>query len=117
MIRYNTLLISILSFCCFSLHAEKSMEQQISEYIDGKDARIGVAVIVDGADTIAVNRDEGFSHAKCLQVSAGNRRSRLLHAQRYRDEGHYRHTPVGTIGKHMEPAPGQVRGDTTAPAG
>lgn len=45
MIRYNTLLISILSFCCFSLHAEKSMEQQISEYIDGKDARIGVAVI------------------------------------------------------------------------
>lgn len=60
MIRYNTLLISILSFCCFSLHAEKSMEQQISEYIDGKDARIGVAVIVDGADTIAVNGTKDF---------------------------------------------------------
>jgi len=38
----------------------KSIENALQEYINGKDARIGVAVIINGKDTVSVNGNRDF---------------------------------------------------------
>ncbi len=37
-----------------------SLHKSLTEYADGKDANIGIAVIIDGKDTVAVNGDTEF---------------------------------------------------------
>ncbi len=37
-----------------------SLQQELSEYVEGKDANIGIAVIIDRKDTIEVNGSKAF---------------------------------------------------------
>ena len=57
-------LLLILSYLSFMLPAfaneSKSIENALQEYINGKDARIGVAVIINGKDTVSVNGNRDF---------------------------------------------------------
>lgn len=52
-------LVILMSGVC---HAEqkRDLEKNIGNYIQGKDARIGVAIIINGKDTVAVNGDKDF---------------------------------------------------------
>ena len=56
-------LLLILSYLSFMLPAfaneSKSIENALQEYINGKDARIGVAVIINGKDTVAHPINQG----------------------------------------------------------
>ncbi len=63
------LYIKIMLLCslCFAVAAcshEKprysELETELNEYVAGKDARIGIAIIIDGTDTIAVNGNKEF---------------------------------------------------------
>lgn len=38
----------------------RQLKEQLTDYIAGKDARIGIALIVDGADTLTVNNTECY---------------------------------------------------------
>lgn len=54
---------AILAFTMMSCSATKSFTQlqsALDEYVSGKDARIGIAVIFDGKDTVQVNGDRDF---------------------------------------------------------
>lgn len=57
-------LLLILSYLSFMLPAfaneSKSIEDALQEYISSKDARIGVAVIINGKDTVSVNGNRDF---------------------------------------------------------
>ncbi len=57
-------LLLILSYLSFMLPAfaneSKYIEDALQEYISGKDARIGVAVIINGKDTVSVNGNRDF---------------------------------------------------------
>lgn len=57
-------LLLILSYLSFMLPAfaneSKSIENALQEYINGKDARIGVAVIINGKDAVSVNGNRDF---------------------------------------------------------
>lgn len=37
-----------------------ALQRELKEYVDSQDARIGVAVIIDGKDTVAINGHEAF---------------------------------------------------------
>lgn len=60
----NRFLINILSVAALLLpvvcSAKSDMQQKLEEYISGKDARIGVAVIIEGKDTVEVNGSKDF---------------------------------------------------------
>ncbi len=57
-------LLLILSYLSFMLPAfaneSKYIEDALQEYISSKDARIGVAVIINGKDTVSVNGNRDF---------------------------------------------------------
>lgn len=38
----------------------KAIENALQEYIKGKDARIGIAIIINGKDTVSVNGNRDF---------------------------------------------------------
>lgn len=40
--------------------ASRELESALKAYVDGKDARIGIAVIIDGRDTVSVNGNRDF---------------------------------------------------------
>ena len=54
------------------------LKAELAEYIEGKDARIGVAVIYDGTDTVSVNGGRDFpmlsvyKFPQALAVEAGS---------------------------------------------
>lgn len=54
------IIITITSFPCSAIGVESVLRDRLSNFIGGKDARIGVAVIIDGVDTVAVNGHESF---------------------------------------------------------
>lgn len=58
------ILLIIITFLTFisPVFAERNMtiENALHEYIKGKDARIGVAVIINGKDTVSVNGNRDF---------------------------------------------------------
>lgn len=60
--RKNKLIVTLLAFCGFlSSFAESStLKGRLETYIASKDARIGVAVIINGKDTVSVNGSKDF---------------------------------------------------------
>lgn len=52
--------IAILSFPCCAAREYSDLYGRLSKFIDGKDAKIGVAVIIDGVDTVSVNGCDPF---------------------------------------------------------
>ena len=60
--RFLLLLTIILmySFPAAAVSEKTLMEHRLSEYVSGKDATIGIAVIINGNDTVAVNGDKDF---------------------------------------------------------
>lgn len=52
--------VSALLCCCSYGGKYADLQQSLSEYCNAKDANIGVAVIIDSTDTVAVNRDKEF---------------------------------------------------------
>lgn len=69
-IRFSLIIFAALTslWSCSTLKHQASMskespltmERQLRDYVDGKDARIGIAVNVDGADTVSVNGNRDF---------------------------------------------------------
>ncbi len=56
-----TTLLWIMLLCgCSSGNKFADLQKSLDEFVEGKDATIGVAVIIDGRDTIAVNGDREF---------------------------------------------------------
>lgn len=56
-------LILILAVClcsCASRSKYNDLEKDLTSFVDGKNAEIGVAVIIGGKDTISVNGDKSF---------------------------------------------------------
>ena len=51
--------LSIIMLPAFA-NGSKSIEDALQKYISGKDARIGVAVIINGKDTVSVNGNRDF---------------------------------------------------------
>lgn len=62
MIRYLSFFAILLLFPSFLTATPKHnvLEQKLAGYISDKDARIGIAVIINGEDTVAVNGDRDF---------------------------------------------------------
>lgn len=54
------LLVSLLCSCVAASAADDSLRESLAGYIARQDARIGVAVIVDGVDTVEVNGRRDF---------------------------------------------------------
>lgn len=54
-VRLFTLLLPLLLWGCTSARDHSGLEQQLRHFISTKNADIGVAVIIDGTDTVAVN--------------------------------------------------------------
>lgn len=54
------ILPALLLALSFNLSAENSISRQLADYIAEKDARIGVAAIIDGRDTVEVNGSKDF---------------------------------------------------------
>lgn len=61
-LRYFLAAIIAISILCSCSSAEKydKLQQSLTEFVKDKDANIGVAVIIDGRDTISVNGDKEF---------------------------------------------------------
>lgn len=55
------MMLSIMSCSCQTTNAYRHLHADLTRFINDKDATIGVAVIVDGKDTVAVNRDRTFA--------------------------------------------------------
>ncbi len=53
------LLVCLVS-CCVQCVAEETLHEDIARIIEGKRARVGVAVIIDGRDTVTVNNEERY---------------------------------------------------------
>lgn len=54
-------LISLMLFGACSVNGKYGdLQKSLSEFVEGKDAIIGVAVIIDGKDTVSVNGDRSF---------------------------------------------------------
>jgi len=54
------LALTLLCGCSMRNNVYNDLQKSLTEFVDGKDADIGIAVIVDGADTVAVNGDKEF---------------------------------------------------------
>ncbi len=53
-------LLACLALCCGQCVAKETLHQDIARIIEGKRARVGVAVIIDGKDTVTVNNGERY---------------------------------------------------------
>lgn len=53
-------LLVCLALCCGQCVAKETLHQDIARIIEGKRARVGVAVIIDGKDTVTVNNEERY---------------------------------------------------------
>lgn len=57
----STIIISVFGISCKSSDSNISeMQRQLESYISDKDARIGIAVIIDGRDTVSINGNRDF---------------------------------------------------------
>lgn len=58
---FLTAIIAIAMLCsCSSAGKYDKLQQSLTEFVKDKDANIGIAVIIDGRDTISVNGDKEF---------------------------------------------------------
>ncbi|MDE7375725.1 MAG: class A beta-lactamase-related serine hydrolase, partial [Muribaculaceae bacterium] len=57
--KHFSILLAALFFSLCGVSAP-DLREEIEDYIKDKDARIGVAVIIDGVDTVSVNGDKAF---------------------------------------------------------
>lgn len=55
-----TLLVSALLASCTPKSSISSIQQELNQFVADKDADIGIAVIIDGKDTVVVNGDKPF---------------------------------------------------------
>jgi len=59
----KTVIILILALLICSCHTTRkydSLQEKLNRFVEGKDASIGIAVIIDGKDTVAVNGSKTF---------------------------------------------------------
>lgn len=54
------LFLPLMLCCCSKKDRYEDLRKELAEFISDKDASIGVAVIIDGRDTVAVNGDKEF---------------------------------------------------------
>lgn len=60
MFRFSLFAIILSTATAWPVQAEEPLEAEILKITEGADARIGVALIVDGQDTLTVNNDYGY---------------------------------------------------------
>lgn len=85
-------IIAILLGSC-STHAKYvGLQTTLDEFVEGKDANIGIAIIVDGTDTIAVNGDKEFPMLSVYKLPIA-----LALADEYRNDGKSFDTPIAIL--------------------
>lgn len=60
MFRFSLFAIILSTATAWPVRAEEPLEAEILKITEGADARVGVALIVDGQDTLTVNNDYGY---------------------------------------------------------
>ncbi|MCM1142933.1 MAG: class A beta-lactamase-related serine hydrolase [Muribaculum sp.] len=59
--HYIIAIFALFALCACSSHNKYAdLQKALDEYVEGKDATIGVAVIIDGVDTVEVNGNKEF---------------------------------------------------------
>ena len=53
-------------------YGNKAIENALQDYVMGKDARIGVAVIINGKDTVSVNGNRDFPMMSVVKFPLAN---------------------------------------------
>ncbi len=94
MIRYIcTIIISLFLMSCSGGRGDvASLQSSLEDFIRDKDARIGVAVIINGTDTVAVNGDEQFPMLSVYKFPIA-----LALAEQYRTKGLSLDRPVAIL--------------------
>lgn len=82
MIRLLLLVFTVLSFGICSAGNLDDLQRRIADYAAGKDANIGVAVIVDSSDTLAVNGNRPFPMLSVYKLPIA-----LAYIDKIRNEG------------------------------
>lgn len=61
LVFHLSLFLTLTFFCsCRANNSYTGLQDALDEYVKGKEAEIGVAVIIDGVDTVAVNGNKDF---------------------------------------------------------
>lgn len=58
--HYIISILALFIISCSQQNKYIALQQELKDYSEGKDANIGIAVIIDGADTVAVNGQNEF---------------------------------------------------------
>lgn len=93
----------LLSGGCSSHGNYEALQESLNEYVEGKDANIGVAVIIDGVDTVAVN-----GHKKYPMLSVYKFPIALALADHYRKNNMPYDSPIAVL-------PADLHQDTYSP--
>lgn len=93
-------LIMLAAFlvACSARPAYADLQRELAEFVDGKDARIGVAVVVDGRDAASVNGDMPFPMLSVYKFPIA-----LALAEKYRNEGRSLNSPIAVTGDDLHP--------------
>lgn len=70
--RLLFILISLSFILPASADGNKTIEKALLEYVSDKDARIGIAVIVNGTDTNIHQREAVFSYDERSKIPVGS---------------------------------------------
>lgn len=80
--HFISLVVATLLFGCSSHQRYADLQNTLYDFVERKDANIGISVIVDGMDTISVNGDKEFPMLSVYKFPIA-----LALAEKYRQEG------------------------------
>lgn len=96
--------ISIIFLCGCASHSKYAdLQTALNEFVQGKDANIGIAVIIDGKDTVAVNGNQEFPMLSVYKLPIA-----LALADEYRNKNL-------SFGHSIAVLPGDLHIDTYSP--
>lgn len=80
--KFLYIAVFLMLVSCSHTDRYTALQEELTEFVKGKDARIGVAVIIDGKDTVAVNGNDKFPMLSVYKFPIA-----LALADSYRTEG------------------------------
>lgn len=90
--------MAIVLCACSSRSRYENLQKELSEFVKDKDAKIGVAVIIDDMDTVTVNGNEPSPMLSVYKFPIA-----LALAEQYRNEGKPLVTPVPVFKEDLHP--------------
>jgi len=97
----NVLLVLIVSalLCACSTHAKyATLQKSLATFVEDKDANIGIAVIIDGIDTVAINGSKEFPMLSVYKFPIA-----LALAEHYRQNNLPLDYPIAILPKDLHP--------------